>query len=284
MLDAIVIINLCVPTASGVPLQLLPRSDQRRAHHRHRRAWLWRTHPRRSQRRAGRCHARSTPARKSWPGRCKLPARARADKPTIAMLGEMFPADPVIIGRMLEPMGLAAGPVVPTREWRELYAALDCAAVAAIHPSTPPACASFEAAGRTVVGSAPVGHDGTEAWLQAIGHAARRRPGEDRRGQEHDAAGHPGRRRKRHQRPHHAQWLRGLGAAARPGCWWRVVPTCAMWAPRARAPSEQPDREWLESRGVQVQLRASLEDDRRRRAYRPTWPLEPPRWCKLPKS
>ena len=30
-----------------------------------------------------------------------------------------------IIGMMLEPMGLAAGPVVPTREWRELYAALD---------------------------------------------------------------------------------------------------------------------------------------------------------------
>ncbi len=46
----------------------------------------------------------------------------------------MFPADPVGIGMMLEPMGLAAGPVVPTREWRELYAALDCAAVAAIHP------------------------------------------------------------------------------------------------------------------------------------------------------
>ena len=26
------------------------------------------------------------------------------------------------------------GPVVPCREWRELYAALDCGAVAAIHP------------------------------------------------------------------------------------------------------------------------------------------------------
>ena len=84
----------------------------------------------------------------------------------------MFPADPVIIGRMLEPMGLAAGPVVPTREWRELYAALDCAAVAAIHPFYTASVREFEAAGRTVVGSAPVGHDGTEAWLQAIGTAA----------------------------------------------------------------------------------------------------------------
>jgi chlorophyllide a reductase subunit Y len=102
----------------------------------------------------------------------QAPRAGRADKPTISLLGEMFPADPVIIGRMLEPMGLAAGPVVPTREWRELYAALDCAAVAAIHPFYTASVREFEAAGRTVVGSAPVGHDGTEAWLQAIGTAA----------------------------------------------------------------------------------------------------------------
>jgi chlorophyllide a reductase subunit Y len=49
---------------------------------------------------------------------------------------------------MLEPMGLAAGPVVPTREWRELYAALDCAAVAAIHPFYTASFREFEAAGR----------------------------------------------------------------------------------------------------------------------------------------
>jgi 3,8-divinyl chlorophyllide a/chlorophyllide a reductase subunit Y len=60
----------------------------------------------------------------------------------------MFPADPVGIGMMLEPMGLAAGPVVPTREWRELYAALDCAAVAAIHPFYTASVREFEAAGR----------------------------------------------------------------------------------------------------------------------------------------
>jgi hypothetical protein len=45
-------------------------------------------------------------------------------------------------------MGLAAGPVVPTREWRELYAALDCAAVAAIHPFYTASFREFEAAGR----------------------------------------------------------------------------------------------------------------------------------------
>ena len=97
--------------------------------------------------------------------------REQSDKPTITLLGEMFPADPVGIGMMLEPMGLAAGPVVPTREWRELYAALDCAAVAAIHPFYTASVREFTTAGRSVVGSAPVGRDGTAAWLDAIGTA-----------------------------------------------------------------------------------------------------------------
>ena len=44
-----------------------------------------------------------------------------------ALLGEVFPADPMVIGMMLGTDGAGrSGPVVPTREWRELYAALDC--------------------------------------------------------------------------------------------------------------------------------------------------------------
>jgi chlorophyllide a reductase subunit Y len=77
----------------------------------------------------------------------------------------------VVISQLLAPLGLAAGPVVPTREWRELYAALDCAAVAGIHPFYTAAFREFEAAGRPVIGSAPVGRDGTADWLQAIGRA-----------------------------------------------------------------------------------------------------------------
>jgi chlorophyllide a reductase subunit Y len=83
----------------------------------------------------------------------------------------MFPADPVIIGAMLAPMGLAAGPTLPCREWRELYAALDCEAVAAIHPFYTASIREFEAAGRSVVASAPVGAEGTHDWLAAIGEA-----------------------------------------------------------------------------------------------------------------
>jgi chlorophyllide a reductase subunit Y len=94
--------------------------------------------------------------------------RTKSDRPTITLLGEMFPVDPVGIGQLLEPLGLAAGPVVPTREWRELYAALDCAAVAAIHPFYTASVREFEGAGRPVLGSAPVGADGTAAWIDAV--------------------------------------------------------------------------------------------------------------------
>jgi chlorophyllide a reductase subunit Y len=72
---------------------------------------------------------------------------------------------------MLAPLGLAAGPVVPCREWRELYSALDSSVIAAIHPFYTAAVREFEAAGRPIVGSAPVGYDGTAAWLKNIGEA-----------------------------------------------------------------------------------------------------------------
>ena len=81
-------------------------------------------------------------------GPVQAPRGGRSAKPTVTLVGEMFPADPVGIGMMLEPLGLAAGPVVPTREWRELYAALDCAVVAAIHPFYTASMREFEAAGR----------------------------------------------------------------------------------------------------------------------------------------
>ena len=150
-------------------------------------------------------------------GPVTAPRGGVSEKPTVTLLGEMFPADPVGIGMMLEPMGLAAGPVVPTREWRELYAALDCAAVAAIHPFYTASVREFETAGRCVVPSAPVGHDGTEAWLQAIGNATNVPQAHDRRGQEQVAAA-----------PSRARWRARRSRAASPSaatkarnCWWR---------------------------------------------------------------
>jgi len=166
--DAIVVINLCVPTASGVPLQILPKEiNGVRVIGIDVPGFGVPTHAEAKDVLAGAMlrYARN----EADAGPVAAPRNGKSDKPTITLIGEMFPADPVTIGMMLGPMGLAAGPVVPTREWRELYAALDCAAVAAIHPFYTASVREFEAAGRQIIGSAPVGHDGTEAWLQAIG-------------------------------------------------------------------------------------------------------------------
>ena len=168
--DTIVVTNLCVPSASGVPLQLLPKAirgvriigidvpgfgvpTHAEAKDVLAAAML----------RYARAEAESGPV--------AAPIQGRNPRPTVTLLGEVFPADPVGIGRLLEPMGLAVGPTVPTREWRELYSALDAAAVAAVHPFYTASTREFEAAGRMVIGSAPVGYEGTAHWLETIGKA-----------------------------------------------------------------------------------------------------------------
>ncbi len=166
--DAIVVTNLCVPTASGVPLQLLPREiNGVRIVGIDVPGFGVPTHAEAKDVLAG---AMLTYAREeAEAGPVAAPVGGRSSRPTVALLGEMFPADPMMIGQMLAPMGLAAGPVLPCREWRELYAALDCSVVAAIHPFYTDTVRAFRAAGRPVVGSAPVGRDGTADWLNAIG-------------------------------------------------------------------------------------------------------------------
>ncbi|HEX7532956.1 MAG TPA: chlorophyllide a reductase subunit Y [Methyloceanibacter sp.] len=168
--DAVVIINLCVPTASGVPLQLLPNEiDGVRIIGIDVPGFGVPTHAEAKDVLAGAMlrYARN----EAEQGPVQAPRGGKADKPTVTLVGEMFPADPIGIGALLEPLGLAAGPVVPTREWRELYSALDCAVVAAIHPFYTASFREFEVAGRPIVGSAPVGRDGTAAWLEAKGVA-----------------------------------------------------------------------------------------------------------------
>ncbi len=168
--DAIVVTNLCVPTASGVPLRLLPDEiDGVRIVGIDVPGFGIPTHAEAKDVLAGAMldYAR----REIEAGPVAAPEGGRSDRPTVTLLGEMFPADPMMIGAMLAPLGLAAGPVVPCREWRELYAALDCGAVAAIHPFYSAAVRVFEAAGRPVVGSAPVGVEGTRTWLAEIGAA-----------------------------------------------------------------------------------------------------------------
>ncbi|MEE7460875.1 MULTISPECIES: chlorophyllide a reductase subunit Y [Methylobacterium] len=259
--DAVVVINLCVPTASGVPLRLLPKAiDGVRVIGIDVPGFGVPTHAEAKDVLAG---AMLKVARaEAEQGPVAAPRGGRSERPSVALLGEVFPADPVVIGSLLEPLGLSAGPVVPTREWRELYAALDCAAVAAIHPFYTASIREFEAAGRPIVGSAPVGVDGTADWLDRIG----------------EACGVP-RATVEAAKNRILPGIRGaLGAMPIKG---RItlsgyegsellvarllvesgaeVPYVGTACPRT--PWSEADRDWLESRGTEVRYRASLEDD-----------------------
>lgn len=258
--DTIVVTNLCVPTASGVPLQLIPDViNGVRIIGIDVPGFGVPTHAEAKDVLAG---AMLAFARKEvMAGPVAAPA-VRPDKPTITLLGEMFPADPVGISMMLDPMGLAAGPVVPTREWRELYAALDCAAVAAIHPFYTASVREFEAAGRTVVGSAPVGRDGTAAWLAAIGDACGIAADKVAAAQNKflpaiagALAGKPIKGRITVS-GYEGSELLVARLLVESGADVRYVGTAC---PKTRW--SDPDREWLEAKGVQIQYRASLEQD-----------------------
>jgi 3,8-divinyl chlorophyllide a/chlorophyllide a reductase subunit Y len=258
--DTIVVTNLCVPTASGVPLQLIPDViNGVRIIGIDVPGFGVPTHAEAKDVLAG---AMLAFARKEvMAGPVAAPA-VRPDKPTITLLGEMFPADPVGISMMLDPMGLAAGPVVPTREWRELYAALDCAAVAAIHPFYTASVREFEAAGRTVVGSAPVGRDGTAAWLAAIGETCGIAADKVAAAQNKflpaiagALAGKPIKGRITVS-GYEGSELLVARLLVESGADVRYVGTAC---PKTRW--SDPDREWLEAKGVQIQYRASLEQD-----------------------
>ncbi|MEO0728814.1 MAG: chlorophyllide a reductase subunit Y [Pseudomonadota bacterium] len=263
--DTIIVTNLCVPTASGVPLRLLPNEiNGVRVIGIDVPGFGVPTHAEAKDILAGAMlsYAREEIAAGPVQAPDSHAARSGDGRPTIALLGEMFPADPMVIGGLLAPMGLAAGPVVPTREWRELYGALDCAAVAAIHPFYTASVREFERSGRPVVGSAPVGVDGTVNWLAAIG----------------DACGISATKIADAQNAVVPAIRGALGATPING---RItvsgyegsellvarlliesgadVPYVGTACPKT--PWSAADRDWLEARGVHVQFRASLEQD-----------------------
>ncbi len=259
--DAVVVINLCVPTASGVPLDRLPRQiDGVRIIGIDVPGFGVPTHAEAKDVLAGamlryaRLEAEAGPVARP---RAALPA-----EPTVTLLGELFPADPVGISALLKPMGLALGAQVPTREWRDLYGALDCAVAGVVHPFYTASVREFVAAGRKVVGSGPVGVDGTAAWLDAIGKAA----GVD--SDKIDAA-------KARALPAIRGALAASPIAARitvsgyEGSELLVarllieagaeVPYVGTACPHTEW--SEADRQWLVARGTHVQYRASLEQD-----------------------
>lgn len=55
------------------------------------------------------------------------------DKLIVMFVGEMFLVDLVVIGNMLEFMGLVVGLIVLVCEWCELYVVFDCVVVVGIY-------------------------------------------------------------------------------------------------------------------------------------------------------
>jgi 3,8-divinyl chlorophyllide a/chlorophyllide a reductase subunit Y len=136
-----------------------------------------------------------------------------------------------------------------------------------------------------VVPSAPVGHDGTEAWLQAIGEACNVAQAQI------DAAKNrflPAIRGVLAKTP-----IKGrITVSGYEGSELLVarllvesgaeVPYVGTACPQT--PWSAPDLEWLQARGVHVQFRATLEQDIAAvREFRPIWPSAPRPWCRRPR-
>ena len=258
--DAVVVINLCVPTASGVPLDRLPKViDGVRIIGIDVPGFGVPTHAEAKDVLAGAMlrYART----EAEHGPVARP-RQQSALPTVAVIGELFPGDPPGLSALLAPMGLTVAPQLPSREWRDLYAALDCQVAAAVHPFYTASVREFRAAGRPVVGSGPVGMDGTAAWLDAVGAAA------NVSADKIDAAkarALPAIRAALDANPIKAR----ITVSGYEGSELLVarllieagaeVPYVGTACPRTEW--SDADREWLQARGTHIQYRASLEQD-----------------------
>jgi chlorophyllide a reductase subunit Y len=139
---------------------------------------------------------------------------------------------------------------------------LDSEVVAAIHPFYTSAIREFQAAGRTIIGSAPVGYDGTAAWLSAIGAAYGVAADQIAAAQNAFLPAIKGALA--------AQKINGtITLSGYEGSELLVarlliesgadVPYVGTACPKT--PWSEPDLDWLTAKGVKVKFRASLEDD-----------------------
>jgi len=98
--------------------------------------------------------------------------RVEAPEPgALVLVGEVFPADPLMIDGMLRKMGGRVLATLPGRHVDELRIAGRAAAVAAVHPFYRETVSVLREQGVGVVTGAPIGADGSAAWLRAVGAA-----------------------------------------------------------------------------------------------------------------
>lgn len=90
---------------------------------------------------------------------------------TLALIGEVFPADPLLIDGVVRRMGGRVVTTLPGRHVDEIRQAGRAAAVAALHPFYRETIGVLRERGVAVISGAPIGADGSAAWLRAIGAA-----------------------------------------------------------------------------------------------------------------
>jgi chlorophyllide a reductase subunit Y len=260
-LDAIVVINLCVPTASGVPLQLLPKViNGVRIIGIDVPGFGVPTHAEAKDILASAMLKFSKTEIASGPVKKSL--QQRKGLPLVTLVGEVFPLDPMSISSMLEPLDLEVGAIVPTRQWRELYTAFEGSLVAGLHPFYTSTFREFESVGKPILSSAPVGYEGTASWLERLGNSLNL--SEAKVGKSKELVLPLIKESLKEQKLNGSITLSGYEGSEllvarlliESGLTVKYVGTAC---PRTK--QSMVDEEWLKQNGVSVKFRASLESD-----------------------
>jgi chlorophyllide a reductase subunit Y len=106
----------------------------------------------------------------------RLPAQRKA-RAGVNLIGEVFPSDPVKIDEVLRRIGTHVNTHVPGPKWTDYVAMVDGALNAPLHPFYSESVKRLKMKqGLPFVEGAPVGIDGTYAWIRSIGEALQLNP------------------------------------------------------------------------------------------------------------
>jgi 3,8-divinyl chlorophyllide a/chlorophyllide a reductase subunit Y len=96
-------------------------------------------------------------------------AQGPKDAKSVVLLGEVFPADPLLIDGVLRRMGVESTITLPGRSIEDLRRVGRAGVLAPLHPFYKETTALFRSWQVPVVGGAPVGISGSYAWIKSIG-------------------------------------------------------------------------------------------------------------------
>jgi len=101
----------------------------------------------------------------------RLPPQRKA-RAGVNLIGEIFPSDPIKLDEVLRKMGTHVNTTVPGPRWADYVAMVDGALNAPLHPFYSESVKRMKMKqGLPFVEGAPVGIEGTYAWLTAVGNA-----------------------------------------------------------------------------------------------------------------